>query len=286
MVDSSYNYILSQIFSPSLVKNLNDSNYEKIIQNILVSSGLYSTLEDWNLSHALSVAYNYLKANYRCEYVYKNEIANQLHLTYHDCSSSALLKEVSSHHSIADIVIVNGRSVAYEIKTELDNLDRLSSQLSSYIMLYDEVNIVTHRTAIDIIRRKVDKRIGIIILNNDGILEKVRNAKNNLQYFDPEKAIFTLRQSELVLGYEKLKGKFPNMGSGLVFQFCWDWYLSLSKKQAHKLFADALRSRKLLDYQMDLVNSCDVPLKMLFLGKQLSKKQCTYVKEKLGIFTA
>lgn len=43
----------------------------------------------------------------------------------------------------ADIAVANGRLYAYEIKSDLDNLDRLGGQVSAYLDRFDKVTVVT-----------------------------------------------------------------------------------------------------------------------------------------------
>jgi len=284
ITDPSYNYALSQVFSPTLVKRIDDDVHEASIKYLLQFSGLYPVDAEWELSRGLGIAYQYLRRNYRCEYVYKNEIANQLLLRFHNDNSATLLREVASDRSIADIVIVNGHTVAYEIKTELDNFDRLAGQLSSYQCLYDCLYIVTHAGAVDTIRSITDTTVGIIVLDADSQLETVRQAVSTAHLFNPHKAVLTLRQSELVAAYEKWVGKMPKMGTALVYEFCHEWYLSLSTEDAHIVFAEALKSRRPAAHQFSLVMDCDPSIRMLFLGRDLSKKYCITAREKLGIF--
>lgn len=284
-VDPCYNYALSQVFGASLVKRLDDSVHEESIRSLLSHCGLYPATEQWDLVQGLSITYEYLRQNYRCEYVYKNEIANQILLRYHNDNSATLLREVASDRSIADIVIINGQTVAYEIKTELDNFDRLAGQIDSYQSLYDCLNIVTHPGAVDIIRQKVDETVGIIVLDDNAIIETIRPAASTTHLFDPRKAVLTLRQSELVAAYEKWVGKMPPMGTALVYTFCHEWYLSLDKEDAHIVFAQALKSRRPNTYQFNLISDCDSSLKMLFFGRDLSKRYCATARKRLGLST-
>ena len=283
LIDPKYHYALAQVFSPSLLKKIHDPAAENNIRDMLHHCGLY-TGDKWNFMMGLEATYNYLKENYRCEYVYKNEIANQLLLRFHNDNSATLLKEVASDCSIADIIIINGNTVAYEIKTELDSFERLPSQLESYQMLYDELYIVTHPGVIDALSKKIDEAIGIIVLSNDGKLQTVRKAGSCSHKFNPFKAVFTLRQSELVVAYEKHVGKFPEMGTALIYDFCYQWYVKLDKEDSHLIFYEALKSRKPSAHQFELISNCNPSLKMLFLGKELSKKYCNSTINRLGIF--
>jgi hypothetical protein len=282
--NTSYNYALSQLFTPSLLKKIHDSSEEENIKDLIKKCNLYPDDEDWNLIKGLEVTYNYLKLNYRCEYIYKNEIANQLLLKYHNDNSATLLKEVPSYCCIADIVIVNGNTVAYEIKTELDSFDRLPSQINSYQTIYDHVNVVTHQGAVKKLLNKLDSSIGVIILDDKGILTEVRKASQNNHLFDREKAVLTLRQSELVAAYEKYVEKLPIMGTALIHSFCYEWYLSLDKYDAHTVFYEALKSRRPSAHQFELIKQCNHALKMLFLGKDFSKRYCVSTMDILSTF--
>jgi hypothetical protein len=281
---TSYHYALSQIFSPSLLKKLHNSSEEENIKTLLKDCHIYPDNQDWNLIKALEFTYNYLKLNYRCEYIYKNEIANQLLLKYHNDNSATLLKEVNSNTSIADIVIINGNTTAYEIKTELDSFDRLLGQIDSYKTLYDCVYVVTHEGAVKNLRNKLDESVGIIVLDNKGKLKEEHKASDNSYIFDSTKAALTLRQSELVSAYKKYVGELPIMGTALIHSFCYQWFIKLDKEDAHAVFYEALKSRKPSSYQFELIKQCSPALKMLFLGKDLSKKYCTTTRNILSTF--
>lgn len=283
-VDPRFNFALSQVFSPSFLKKIDNTEHEAKIKHLLINSGLCSQDEDWNLLKGLELTYEYLRNSYRCEYVYMNEIANQLLLRYHSDNSATLLKEVNSDGSIADIVIINGKTVAYEIKTELDSFERLEDQVQSYKNLYDQIYVVTHANAVKRLKQTLDKRVGILLLQHNGNLQTIRESKSLYKSFTPSKAVFTLRQSELVMAYEKYVGKLPVMGTALIHQFCIDWYINLKKVEAHIIFAEALKSRKPSEHQFRLIKKCAPSLKAMFLGRTLTKKSCNTAMDRLSIF--
>jgi hypothetical protein len=281
---TAYCYALSQLFSPSLLNKIHSPSGEKDIKGLINDCRLFPENESWNLISGLEKTYNYLKDHYRCEYVYKNEIANQLLLKFHSDNSATLLKEVNSNSCIADIVIINGKTVAYEIKTELDSFNRLANQIEKYQSLYDLLYVVTHSKAVKTLRERLDKNIGILVLDNNGIIKEEREASDNYNIFDPSKAVFTLRQSELVKAYERYISKLPKMGTALIYTFCYDWFLNLDREDAHAIFAECLKSRKPATYQFELIKKCSPALRMLFLGRDFSKKYCLETIEKLCKF--
>lgn len=282
-VDPRYNYALSQVFGAALLKRLDDKGYEHQMRALLNDSGLYPYADDWHLSRGLEATYCYLQQHYRCEYVYKNEIANQLLLARHNDNSATLLRELASDTSIADIVIVNGNTTAYEIKTELDNFDRLEGQLVSYQGLYDHVYLVTHPKAVATAERSLPAHVGLIIMGDGAQLTTARESSSLAPLFDPSKAVLSLRQAELVAAYERREGKLPAMGTALVWSYCHDWYTSLPQEQAHVVFYESLKSRRPAPHQFNLIMDCDNYLKMVFLGRELSKRACITIRERLGI---
>ncbi len=66
----------------------------------------------------------------------------------------------------ADIVEVNGQINAYEIKSDLDSLQRIKSQFEDYKMAFDTVTIVTTAKHLSFVRNSLPKNIGIILVTN------------------------------------------------------------------------------------------------------------------------
>ena len=85
-----------------------------------------------SLKSLLDDLYQLLLAHYRCEYVYKNSVATSLFLNGHNPKDAYLTSEFRSAQSRADVVILNGTSTIYEIKTEYDSLE--NSRPSSSII--------------------------------------------------------------------------------------------------------------------------------------------------------
>ena len=87
-------------------------------------------------------SYSFLEKNYKNEYIYKNMIARKILMGRHSLKSSVLLSEFRVGTNKADLVLINGCSTCYEIKTEYDSLIRLEDQLSSYTKLFNKVFVV------------------------------------------------------------------------------------------------------------------------------------------------
>ena len=115
-------------------------NLKKIIldDNRLNSLTLSSTK---NYYDTFELLYNQLLRQYRNEYVYKNTLFNKLVLGIHSLKTTSAIVELPIVDSIADFILFNGKAVVYEIKTELDSLERLEGQLANYYKAFDIVNV-------------------------------------------------------------------------------------------------------------------------------------------------
>ena len=63
-------------------------------------------------------------------------------------------------------MLINGKAVVYEIKTELDNLERFGSQIDDYYKAFDHVAVVTYEKNLQRLCKcmdNIDKPVGIYI---------------------------------------------------------------------------------------------------------------------------
>jgi len=120
-----------------------------------VDSSFLSTMSDKNI-HEI---YNRIIFNY-----YPNEI----------CIKSSFIKqklmkgkkhvtifELPVGSSRADLCKINGTSVAYEIKTDLDNYSRLTKQITDYYQIFEEVYIICSERKVLNIVEIVPRKCGI-----------------------------------------------------------------------------------------------------------------------------
>ena len=132
---------LSVLYNRTFVRKIISNNYKNYLENILSRSNYL--VKEVSLVHVLDSLYSEFKKNYKCEYVYKNTIVNKILLGRHSLNTSTLISELNVGKSKADIVIFNGTSTVYEIKTELDSLNRLEAQLEDYLKCFDKIYVIT-----------------------------------------------------------------------------------------------------------------------------------------------
>ena len=90
----------------------------------------------------ISEIYAHLNKQQRNEYFYMNTLLNKLLCGIHNVNTTSAFSQVRIGHSIADFVMINGEGRVYEIKSDLDNFDRLYDQLRDYFCAFSKVSVL------------------------------------------------------------------------------------------------------------------------------------------------
>ena len=209
----------------------------------------------------LKFVYAELRRNYRCEYIYKNTLLDSIIKKY-GTKNSLILNEFKIGSSIADMVLFNGTSKAYEIKTELDSNKRLNGQLSDYTKIFKESYIVTHESLIKKYE-VVHESVGIIALieNNKKLsIQMVRPAIEN-ERMDVSTLMRSIRTNEYKNIVQAYYGSLPNVSSFDMFQTCKAMISQIPSKLLHDFFLSEMKKRKsnnvfLEKFQKELRHFC------------------------------
>lgn len=100
------------------------------------------------------------------EYIFKSVIVSQLWRGVHT-GESLLIPEFRVGECRADMVIFNGTSTAYEIKTERDNLLRLENQMREYSQMFDRIVLVTTQKIYESLPADFPAHVGVMIFDEN-----------------------------------------------------------------------------------------------------------------------
>lgn len=150
------------------------------------------------LADAFEHGHTVMAQHYRGEYYFKNEIINKLIFGRHSPRTASAIMELPAGRSIADVVVFNGTSTAYEIKTDRDSFERLESQLQDYSEAFAHVYVVTSIERSKSAERILPSHVGILGLRKNGRLSEVRPADEDLARLSCERLAAILRQDELL----------------------------------------------------------------------------------------
>lgn len=235
---------LSQIISPS--------NFKKIVREGDYYSTFYkikkytTVTESTTNLDAINNIYSLLLKNYKNEYVYKNILTNKLLLKKYSLKNTIALNEFNIGKSIADFVLLNGEAKIYEIKTELDNLEKLDKQVSDYRKFGDKVYIVTSSKYITkLIALYENTTIGIIELTSRNALKTIKEAKSNLSTFNYEVLFKTLRKQEYLELIEEYFKFVPEVSNTRIFKECLNLASKIEISLFQKMVINKLKSRNI-----------------------------------------
>lgn len=188
-------------------------------------------------------AYLDLSRNYKNEYIYKNLIAQKILLGRHSLESSILLSEFRVGTNKADLVLLNGCSTCYEIKTEYDSLVRLKDQLDSYLKIFDKVNVVCSQHMLEAVLELSPIQVGVIELTPKNTLRTIREPIQTT-LLDIELMMKSLRKNEYQSIAEelyKLKIDVPNTR---LYELCEKIIKSHEPRTVRKAFITTLKNTR------------------------------------------
>ena len=130
------NSVLTRFFSQSMLQDClsQETPSIELMQRIVRKYHISIDAETTN-EKVISDIYHYVGKSYRNEYFYKNTLLNKLIINVHRVNTTTALTEVPIAKSKADFIMINGKAVVYEIKTELDSFDRLENQILFFLGL-------------------------------------------------------------------------------------------------------------------------------------------------------
>lgn len=249
---------LSKIFNSSVLNDIAVGDFSYIQK---VSEQFFSDCTTLNLSEIYQKSFEILQKHYPNEYVYKNLIATKILLGRHSLNTATMLSEFRAGTNKADCVILNGKSICYEIKTDYDSLIRLNDQLDAYTQIFDEVYVVCSKKHIDSVLKNVDSSIGVLNLSEKSTFQEIRKA-NNPREKNKKLLIQSLRQSEYLELFEKLTGNKLVAPNTQMFDLCLDALDSFQdEKTLNSFYIEILKkSRKnnkdfLMNMPTSLVNA-------------------------------
>jgi hypothetical protein len=218
----------------------NNTTYGTVIQRYV------NDPEDKNNGTLISEVYRFMSKAYRNEYFYQNTLLNKLLLKKHSINTTTALTQIPISKSKADFILINGKAVVYEIKTELDTFERLSTQLRDYYKAFNHVCVVIdeshYERAVSIL---TDTPVGIYVLTQkntiSSTLKKEPIADNsNLDYIVIFKVLHKREYENILLQYY---GKLPVASQVFYYGECLKQFSRIPILEAYTMALEQLKKR-------------------------------------------
>lgn len=269
---------LSTAFSRSaFVDVLNYNDYSHL--NWLSSK--YHVLKCITYLDLLRKSYSLISKYYRCEYVYKNELIKLL-LKKYGTRNTAYFSEFRVGNSIADMVMFNGESKAFEIKTEYDTARRLNKQMEDYKHFFDKCYIVVPEDKLDEYCNLIGDTTGIISMSWDKgrvVLKEVKSAYQN-NHFDSMALMSCLRTNEYKNIVLSLGVSLDQVAGYDMYRFCYNVISQVDPRILRKLFLQEVKKRK---NNTALLRKYPMSIRQMMLSLNLSENKANKLLDKLNI---
>ena len=266
---------LNRIFTRHMLRQFMDGKTDNVYATVV--KRYISNPNQKNNRQLISEIYCELKNNYRNEYFYKNTLLNKLLLGVHSINTTTALTEVAIAKSKADFVLINGKAVVYEIKTELDNLERLSSQIDDYYKAFYHLAVVTFEKNLVQLQKvldNIDKPVGIYVLRKNGRLGTVQKPQKYVEDLNKEIIFKLLRKNE----YEKIIGRYygylPEVSQFKYYTACKQLFLQIPLEESYLNVLKILKKRM----QLEKEEFVKVPYELKFLTYFMELKCEDYQK--------
>lgn len=252
--------LLNRVFTRNTLREIVDSNYSDAYATA-IRRYITDPLGKDN-RQLISEIYKVLKNEYRNEYYYKNTILNKLLLGVHKPTTTTALTEVSVGKSKADFVLINGHAVVYEIKTELDNLDRLESQIANYYKAFTRVSILASENHIDTIQKRLENSyVGIYVLTKNGTIAKKKQPQECFSHLNKDTIFKILRKYEYESIIVKHFGDLPKTSQFEYYKACKQLFSQIDISIIYSHFVAILKKRGQIDVELYK----EIPYELKFL---------------------
>lgn len=132
---------INRVFTRKVIQDLlkqgSNEVFDTVVKRYIVDP------EDKTYGELFSEIYLHLGKENRNEYYYTNTLLDKLLVGIHSVNTTTALSQVRINQHIADFVMINGTGRVYEIKSDLDNFDRLLDQVRDYYKAFSYVSVLT-----------------------------------------------------------------------------------------------------------------------------------------------
>lgn len=264
---------LSQIFTPSNFNRVVRRNDIRLTEK-RIKKYLPIELSGTNYKLVLETLYSIFKKDYRCEYLYKNDLFNKYLLKQYSLATTTVLNEFKIGNSIADFILLNGTSRLFEIKSDLDGLDKLKKQIRDYQQFADLIYIVTSTKFVSRILSDYEgSTIGVIEFTQRNTFKEHKVAESNKQFFNYVTIFKTLRKPEyLEIVFDNF-GYVPEVPNTQIFRICLDLIHKIEISEFQKMAFNKLKERKIKCPELLKSEETPVELKQICYSLDFTKQE-------------
>ena len=275
---------ISRLFSPSVVREMYKRRSSPLFARLARETGLLCKLSHSNLvSDFFEAAFASLRRkSCRDEYIYRSAIAHRILMGRHSLNTAAMLNEFRVGDRVADVVILNGTSTVYEIKSERDTLKRLAWQTTAYNNVFAETYVIVGDNHIDSVLRSVRPEVGVMSLSDRFYISTIRQAKREPEKTVPLSILDSVRIAEAKAILSLMGASYPHVPNTQMHSALSSVFRKLDPASTHDAMVRVLRKTRSSRSLSQFVGSVPVPLRAALLSTRPNKPSYLNLKEAIG----
>ncbi|MEK4508756.1 sce7726 family protein [Paenibacillus sp. FSL K6-2524] len=230
--------------------------------------------------------YKLLNSEYRNEFFYKSILFNKYIIGKYSLKTSTALSEIVIDNSKADFIVLNrSNGIVFEIKTELDNFDRLIYQLNDYYKVFSMVNVVASEKnyyPVYKLLKETNPNVGIIVLTKNKRLSVRKTPIRDDMALNHEALFKLLRKNE----YEKIIlykfGFIPDVKPVHFFRTLLELFKQINIIEAQTLVFKELNKRE-KSGTIEIIKYLPESIRWLVYSGKYNEQTLHFICEKLNL---
>lgn len=253
---------ISRLFSATVLRQMYAKAQSPLFARLAGQTGLTDDLPSTTrVRDFFDLAFGILKRiGHRDEYIYRSAIANRILMGTHSLNTATILNEFRVGDSVADVVILNGTSTVYEIKSERDTLKRLNSQLTNYSNVFAQTYVIVGHNHVRSVIDNVAPRVGVLSLSQRYQISTVREARCSYSSVDPVAILNSVRVTEAKTILKSLGYRLPEVPNTRMHLALRDIFEELDPVMTHDAMVSVLRETRSAGSLADLVAALPMSL--------------------------
>ncbi|MCM1012319.1 sce7726 family protein [Brevibacterium sp. XM4083] len=280
-LDRSEAAALSRLFSATVLRELGKQGRSPLFARLVDHTRLATYMSPKEtVGTAFDKAFELLsKSRFRDDYVYRTAITEKIVLGRHNLNTATLLNEVRAGSCKADVVILNGTSTAYEIKSERDSLSRLQNQIFNYRQVFATVNVVVSKSHLSEVLKATPEDVGVITLSERFRFQTSREAQSRAERIVPRMALEVLRVDEAAAVLTRLGLEVPGVPNTQIRSELDRIFAELDPTAVHEELVKTLRASRSQANLASFIDSIPASIRAASLAAKPNPKSRIRIKE-------
>ncbi|WBY15946.1 sce7726 family protein [Erythrobacteraceae bacterium WH01K] len=236
----------SRLFSTGVLRNIAKKGDFSEFRSLCVDAGIdLAASEEKTAAHAFESAFELLRTSgLRSEYVYKAALTHNVLLGTHSLATASMVNEFRAGRSKADVVIFNGTSTAYEIKSDRDNLGRLAGQIADYRRVFARNFVICSASHLNEVQSVLPDDVGILLLTRWNRISTFRTATPDISSLCLNTIFSSLTNLEIKNIIAKCGERVPDVPNTRLRRTMSKTFEHLNPANAHNAMVATLRKTR------------------------------------------